>query len=354
MNRASFRHPPEWAIHALIWGLLVVQDMMVMYETPTFPVPKENVLIYWLLAVGYTLMKALAFYGTVRLVARPLLVGPPAWQDYGRAGAGLLVTFAGVTAFRYGVEMGGFKPLLGFDNYHRNANLTIGWFVRNSVLFYFNYITYGLLYTFIRRHFQNERDRRETEQARTAAELAFLRSQLNPHFLFNTINDIYALVYQKSDHAPGALLKLSELLRYVLHDARQDRVLLSKELDYLQSLIELQRIGSKDTLHLDYALHGPLHGQVIAPMLLVNFVENAFKHGLLLDAQHPVRLHLSLTSATLDMDLQNCKNHQQKDHTGGIGLANVHRRLELLYPARHHLQITDQPDLFRVRLHLDL
>jgi len=131
---------------------------------------------------------------------------------------------------------------------------------------------YGLLYAVIRHHLLAERQRRETEQANTSAELTFLRSQLNPHFLFNTINDIYALVYQKLDAAPGALLKLAELLRYMLHEAHHDRVLLSRELDYLSGLIELQRFGTKGNLHVDYQLRGTLNEQTIAPLLLMPFV----------------------------------------------------------------------------------
>ena len=354
MTRRLLRSLPEWPIHGLILTLLVLKDFTELYYNPNITLPKNTPSSYFLLSSGYTLIMGGAFYGSVALVARPLLVGPLNLKHYGQAVLGLAATSVSVTLLRYVLEMHVFKPLLGFDNYSRNNDLTASWFIKNSVLYYFNYMIYGLLYAFIKRNVVNERRRRETEQARTAAELAFLRSQLNPHFLFNTINDIYALVYQKSDFAPEALLKLSELLRYVLHDARQDRVLLVKELDYLQSLMELQRIGSKGSLCINYQVEGSTNGQFIAPMLLVSFVENAFKHGLVSDPQYPVRLHLHLTPNTLALDLHNRKNHQQKDHTGGIGLANVRRRLELLYPDRHQLDIIDHPDDFRVSLHLTL
>ncbi|GAB3725395.1 sensor histidine kinase [Spirosoma lituiforme] len=354
MSRLRVRTLPEWTIHAVIWVLFVIKDVSGMYYNPTYPVPKTAVATYWLLVIGYTSISAGAFYGSVGLIARPLLNRTLTWRHYGFATGGLLVTLAGITAWRYVLEMLVFKPLLGFDNYSRSKSFTLVWFVRNSVLYYADFITYGLLYSFIKRHFINERQRREIEQTRTTAELAFLRSQLNPHFLFNTINDIYALVYCKSDDAPGALLKLSELLRYVLHDARHDRVLLAKELAYLHSLIELQRISTKENLHVDYQLRGQLDGQLIAPLLLVSFVENAFKHGVVSDALHPIKLHLDLTEATLSFQLSNRKNQQQKDHTGGIGLANVQRRLNLLYPGHHRLHVDDQETEYRVILHLDL
>lgn len=348
------RSLPEWPLHALVWTLLLVKDVADMYYRPTYPVPKTDVTTYWLLAAGYVLINAGAFYLPIWLVAKPLLTGPLSWRHYGRAGLGLLGTFTVITGVRYGLEFYFFKPVLGFDNYQRHTAFTLDWFVQNSVGYYFDFVTYGLLYAFIRRHFVSERRRREAEQARTTAELAFLRSQLNPHFLFNTINDIYALVYQKSDAAPGALLKLSELLRYVLHEARHDRVLLAKELDYVAGLIDLQRIGSKGNLYVNYQVRGSVNDQLIAPMLLVSFVENAFKHGVVNDPQQPVQIDIELTKSTVDFRLYNAKSHQQKDHTGGIGLVNVRRRLDLLYPQRHTLHVTDTPDDYRITLHLDL
>lgn len=344
----------EWPVHLLVWTLLLVKDVQAMYGAPAYRVPKTAVATYWLLGLGYLFIGAIAFYLPVVLVARPLLAHKLGWRPVARAAGGVFLALLLITGVRYGLEFQVFKPLLGFDNYSRNTTFTAQWFVQNSVQYYFDYVLYGLLYAVIRHHLLAEQRRRATEHANTTAELTFLRSQLNPHFLFNTINDIYALVYQKSDAAPGALLKLSELLRYVLHEAPHDQVLLRRELDYLTGLIELQRLGTKGNLHLDYQLRGALNGQTIAPLLLVSFVENAFKHGVLTSAAQPITLHLDLTATTLDFRLHNAKQAQQKDRLGGIGLANVRRRLALLYPARHTLRVADTPTDFQVTLHLDL
>ncbi|RPD49578.1 histidine kinase [Hymenobacter sediminis] len=354
MTAARPRSFPEWPVHLLIWALLLVKDVVSMYGPTTYLAPGTAATAYWLLGLGYLLINATAFYLPVGLVAGPVLGSALSWPLVGRATMGLVLTLLLITTLRYGLEFHVFKPFLGFDNYQLNKAFTAQWFVENSVRYYFDYVLYGLLYAFIRHHLLAERRQRETQQANTTAELTFLRSQLNPHFLFNTINDIYALVYQKSDAAPGALLKLSELLRYMLREAHHDRVLLTRELDYLGGLIELQRLGAKDNLHFNYQLRGRLNGQVIAPLLLVSFVENAFKHGVLTDPAQPVTLQLDLTATTLDFCLHNAKNHQQKDQLGGIGLANVRRRLELLYPSRHTLAVNDTPTDFQVTLHLDL
>jgi len=345
---------PEWPVHLLVWTSLLVKDVLTTYSSPTYQVPKTAVATYWLLGLGYMLINATAFYLPVRLVARPLLKNSLSGRSFSRVAGGLGLVMLLITGVRYGLEFHVFKPLLGFDNYGRNTSFTARWFVENSVRYYFDYVLYGLLYAVIRHQLLAERQRRETEQVNTTAELTFLRSQLNPHFLFNTINDIYALVYQKSDAAPGALLKLAELLRYMLHEAHHDQVPLRRELEYLNGLIELQRIGTKGNLHFDYQRRGPLNGQAIAPLLLVPFVENAFKHGVLTNAAQPVMLQLDLTATTLDFCLHNAKNAQQKDQLGGIGLANVRRRLALLYPGRHTLRVADTPTDFQVTLHLDL
>jgi hypothetical protein len=354
MSAARSRPFPEWPVHGLVWTLLLVQEVAQIYSAPTFPVPKTALVTYWLLGLSYLLVKAAAFYLPGWLVARPLLVGPASAGRFGWAAAGLLLTLGLLTAGRYSLEFLLFKPLFGFDNYSRNTSFTAPWFVENSVRFYVDYVLYGLLYVFIRHHLLTERRRRDTEQANTTAELTFLHSQLNPHFLFNTLNDIYALVYQKSEAAPGALLKLAELLRYMLHEASQERVPLQRELAYLHGLIELQRLGTKNQLQLDYQLRGPVDGQLIAPLLLVAFVENAFKHGVLTNAAQPLTFHLDLTATALTLRVHNTKQAQQQDQLGGIGLATVRRRLALLYPDRHTLTITDTPTDFQVLLHLSL
>jgi LytS/YehU family sensor histidine kinase len=140
----------------------------------------------------------------------------------------------------------------------------------------------------------------------------------------------------------------------MLHEASHDQVPLRRELEYLHGLIELQRLGTKDQLQLDYQLRGLLDGQLIAPLLLVAFVENAFKHGVLTNPAQPLTLHLDLTATALTFRVHNTKQAQQQDQVGGIGLTNVRRRLALLYPDRHTLTVTDTPTDFQVTLHLAL
>lgn len=176
MTAARPRAFPEWLVHLLIWTLLLVKNVVAMASAPPDPAPETAGATYWLLALGYLLVNATAFYLPIGLVARPLLENASSWRHLGRAAGGMLLTLLFITGVRYGLEFHVFKPLLGFDNYDRNHAFTTQWFVENSVRFYFDYVLYGLLYAFIRHHLLAERRRRETEQANTTAELTFLRS----------------------------------------------------------------------------------------------------------------------------------------------------------------------------------
>ena len=188
------------------------------------------------------------------------------------------------------------------------------------------------------------------------AEVNFLRSQVNPHFLFNILNNLYALTLKKSDLAPDMVLKLSDMMEYMLYDSDDARVPLEKEISYLQNYIALERIRCSG--HSDIVLHinGSPNGQQIAPLLLLPLVENAFKHGVGRQAEK-AWLHstLTLNPTTVEMTVENNKPAaQSRNQKGGIGLANLRKRLELLYPGRYTLQIEDQLDTYRAFLFISL
>ncbi|RZK50543.1 MAG: hypothetical protein EOO87_19235 [Pedobacter sp.] len=192
----------------------------------------------------------------------------------------------------------------------------------------------------------------EKEQFKT--ELAFLKSQINPHYLFNTINDIYALTQQQSPEAPNALLKLSELLRYMLRESDDQFVPLAKEILYLENVIELQKIGQKGSSYVNFEVVGEISQLKIAPLILINFVENAFKHGIFNDKNNPITLLIIVEKDELNFQAINSINHVKKDKTGGIGLVNVKRRLSLIYDEKHSLAINELDNEFIVNLKLNL
>lgn len=215
------------------------------------------------------------------------------------------------------------------------------------------YIFFSLAIIYVNAFFETQQKKETLEKEQAITELAYLKSQINPHFLFNTLNDIYALTYQQAREAPEAVLKLSALLRYMLKESNDKYALIEKEIDYLKSVIELFEIGQKGHAFIRLEIKGTTEQQQIAPLILINFVENAFKHGVINDSENPIHIMISITSDHLDFKISNKKNHDQKDQTGGIGLTNVKRRLNLIYPKKHQLQIINENDTFTVTLKLN-
>jgi LytS/YehU family sensor histidine kinase len=200
---------------------------------------------------------------------------------------------------------------------------------------------------------QREKDR-INENLKT--ELSLLRSQVSPHFMFNVLNNMVALARKKSDLLEPSLIKLSQLLRYMLYETH-DRVPLQKEVEYLQSYIDLQqqRFGKAVEVNSEFSIGDG--NQAIEPMLLIPFVENAFKHGAVMVQDPLIEIRLKVHGDKLDFSVRNKfrpEGEEVKDEASGIGLVNVERRLNLLYPRRHSLHIQQEDPWFDVHLHIDL
>lgn len=202
--------------------------------------------------------------------------------------------------------------------------------------------------------FTNERIQRDLENQRLSAELSFLKSQINPHFLFNSLNSIYSLAYQRSETTPEAILKLSEIMRYMLYECNDNKVDLSKELQYLQNYIDLQKIRFGKKSYIDFKVNGKVDSQQIVPLLLIAFIENAFKHGIANDPLSPISLLIDVDAEHLHFYIRNKKHNNNRDTMGGIGLSNVRRRLDLLYPRKYNLEIIEDEHTYTCELALVL
>lgn len=202
--------------------------------------------------------------------------------------------------------------------------------------------------------FSNDRVQRDLESEKKDMELQFLKSQLNPHFLFNSLNNIYSLAYQKSDKTADAILKLAEIMRYMIYESNDRWVSLSKEIEYVQSYIELQKLRFKDGASIVMNLNGEIDNQQIVPLILISFVENAFKHGVANDPADPIMINLIANQKILHFSIRNRKKESNKDMVGGVGLNNVERRLQLLYPERYKLNIVNSQTHYTSELMIDI
>lgn len=204
-----------------------------------------------------------------------------------------------------------------------------------------------------RYYFQSQQSQAELEIQNRKSELALLRSQVNPHFLFNTLNNIDALIRKDPDKASDSILKLSGIMRYFIYEANTEKVPLIKEVDYLNNFIELQRIRYKNPDYIRYVVTGSPEGIDIAPMLFVPFVENAFKHGTRRQSVPGISIELEMQPEKLRLEVWNFaeKNgNGTKDPGQGIGLVNVEKRLKLIYPGKHQLTITEDEEKYQVTL----
>jgi LytS/YehU family sensor histidine kinase len=203
-----------------------------------------------------------------------------------------------------------------------------------------------------------EKTKLTTELKLREAELQLLKAQIHPHFLFNTLNNLYGLTLEKSEEAPQLVLRLSEMLDYILYRCNEKRVLLSEEIKNLKNYIEIEKVRYSKNLELKLNFPKETGKNKIAPLILLPFIENAFKHGASNFAgEATIVFSIVLNNNQLEISLKNSKNeknHKNSHSSSGIGLNNVKKRLEFLYPEKHILKIEDEADTFSVNLFLDL
>lgn len=202
------------------------------------------------------------------------------------------------------------------------------------------------------------RVQQELETRTMQTELNFLKSQINPHFLFNTLNSLYALTLKKSDDAPDVVIKLSEMMRYMLYECNEKLVPLSKEIAYIRNYLDLEKLRHKD-LDIKFEVEGAVNDLKVAPLIFISFIENAFKHGA---SNHIsagfVQIHLVIDGDEVNIYVENSNTEKQPSmehkRSGGIGLVNVKRRLEILYAKNYQLSIYDNPNTYAVNLWMKL
>jgi len=202
--------------------------------------------------------------------------------------------------------------------------------------------------------FKSEKQREELKVEKLNAELKFLKSQINPHFLFNCLNTIYSLAHKQSAQTEHAILKLSTIMRYMIYESNEARVLLSQELKYLHDYIEIQRLRLPNDIQINYRLNGTADGLKIEPMLLVPFVENAFKHGISYTEDSFIDIDIATTEDMIRLTVKNSHFKERVAERGGVGLDNVLKRLELLYENEHEINIRETENQFIVDLKIGL
>jgi sensor histidine kinase YesM len=205
--------------------------------------------------------------------------------------------------------------------------------------------------------FELEAKKKEMENEKLMAELNFLKAQINPHFLFNTLNNLYYLAYSKSENTTEVIAKLSQMMRYMIYDSNHPKVLLSKEIEYMQGYISLERMRLNNQIPIKFEVKGNVEFVWITPLIFITFLENAFKHGVSNNNPNAwVNISIELNGKECVYIVENSKPtaKNETNEKSGIGLQNVKRRLELSYPENYQLKIEDSPEVHKVQLNLKL
>ncbi|HET6255993.1 MAG TPA: sensor histidine kinase [Puia sp.] len=264
-----------------------------------------------------------------------------------------LLVFYGFVPRIYHALFGSIQPLPVFPRPPRPRNPPL--VSSNNIAIFLMVFVLSTGIRVINQWLQSERRAKEIENEKLQAELSFLKAQINPHFLFNTLNNIYALASAQSERTAAAVMKLSSIMRYVLTEAKNDFVPLEKEILFTSHYIELQKMRLTDKTSIDFAINGDPLGREIAPLLLLPFVENAFKYGISTRECSPIRILLDIKEGSLYFSISNHKHFNtmlsMADNTG-IGISNTRRRLDLLYPGKYELIINDKNNEFTIHLNI--
>lgn len=337
----------KWSYHIAFWVFWVALNTVFLgsaedtygrqFITELYELPEKIIVVYinlyWLVP-RYLLKKR---YGAYALTLFLLLFGMSLVM---RA---VYVEFLAARYYPDTVGLPFFHPYRLFKYIFYNLNAVV--FITTGIrLFYYWYLQQQL--------------NLELREQNLRTELYYLKSQLHPHFFFNTMNNLYSLCLKKSDKAAPVVLKLSELMSYMLHDSQKDTIDLQKDIRYIRDYIELERIRYGERISISFNESGDLEGKQLPPLLMLPLVENAFKHGLCEDTENVwITIDLKVKQGLFYFKIRNSVNpllDKKNSDPHGIGLMNLQRRLELLYPSAHELEITRDSAYFEVDLKIKL
>ncbi len=340
MQEKIFNRRLETFLHLSIWSIFVSIYVIIFARF----MPYE---ISFLRGLANVLPMAFLFYANIWLVDRFI-----ERKHYIAFGFITICLFMGATFLR--MKLNTLFPDIRRDML--GISPEEGWFF-GALFTNFSFVVVGVFYQMLYNRYRTERRNLAIISEQKEAQLQALRSQINPHFLFNTLNNIYSLAVVKSDKTAGMVLKLSNLLRYVIYDGKTEQVELKREVEQIQEFIDLFQMRSEVPLNIQFEVLGTTQGIKIEPMILIPIVENCFKHcDFDTNDQAFIRITLSIQGGKLQFKTVNSKDdrNQQKDQVGGVGLNNINKRLELKYKEAFQLSVVGEKNVFEVNLVLNI
>jgi hypothetical protein len=330
-------------LHLTFWCVYL---SFFLYQISRWKVDLGQTLMFGAVQLGFAMM--VAYLNYFFLLPRFLV-----HKQAGRYLLEFLVPFLVLTTLRVGLERYLADGFTGTAEYAYSARFV----VHIAAVSLFITIFVGMI-RFAVEWFEFEARKKQTENEKLTAELNFLKAQINPHFLFNTLNNLYYLAYTQSPNTTEVISRLSQMMRYMIYDSNHPQVPLSKEIEYMQNYITLERLRLNDQVPVRLEVKGSPDGIQITPLIFITFLENAFKHGV--SNSHPdswVDVLIDIRENECFYRVQNSKVSQSvktNEEKSGIGLQNVKRRLELSYPNQYLLKVREDDVSYSVQLHLTL
>jgi len=337
-------------IHSLVWCFFIFSSLLQFYESPFYIT--SDFFIQW--GTGIVLFYLNYFYFVPRLLLQ---------KKYGYYILVVLLIIIVFMAFRITYTISEFREIARPINMG-NKPMRLAPHFRGKrpivfrllpAVFYIFILACSIVLKTLSEIYTSQQNKLVAETHRTSAELNYLRKQTNPHFLFNALNSIYSLAYKKSDLVRDAIVTLSEMMRYMLYETDNKSVFLEKELNYIQNYIELQKLRLSNIENIFINIHGDTKNKYIEPLLLITFVENAFKYGTDYKGVTYVKIKITIEGNSLDFWIENrIENHIKDPENSGIGMTNMENRLNLIYPNAHKLTIIETNDKYSLHLNLKL
>jgi two-component system, LytTR family, sensor kinase len=337
-------------VHIAAWACFFLLPI-VFFPRPKDPNFQINEGILWMFVTMDAFL--VAFYYSNTNIFIPKLLTQRKWAWY------ILIIIACLLLFTYIPRL--FEDLIREDaperlkgHFKPRRHNLIPYPFSGSTAVFFLVFTVSTCTRVIQEWLSTEKKNEQIERDKLVTELSFLKTQINPHFLFNTLNNIYSLALIKSDATAGAVLKLSSIMRYVLNETKHDWVPLEKEIEFVNHFIDLQKVRLTDKMKITFNVAGNVEGKQIAPLILIPFIENAFKYGISTKEPAEIIIDLKAEEKLISFYVKNkifTTEHDKNGHS--IGLKNTRRRLELLYPEKHTLTVSDENRYFIVNLILN-
>ncbi|PKP39105.1 MAG: hypothetical protein CVT98_03250 [Bacteroidetes bacterium HGW-Bacteroidetes-15] len=337
----------ESLIHIILW--LSLFAFAIMFIRTIGPFKKIDNTLLLPITIG-TLINALVFYTTILFLI-------PRYANRNKIKyflLGLAIVYLGFTLVETSID---YFFLVWI--YSDSSEPFLGMFVTNGLI-HLIFISIAIGYGFIRLWVINEKNKQSLVREKLTAELNFLRTQLNPHFLFNVLNMAYSSASRKGDDQTADIIeKLSVLMRYMIYESNVEKIEVEREIEFIRNYINLQkmRFSSDLPVKVNFSVNGHYTGYRIAPLVLISFIENAFKYGVKLDQESDIQISITFQNGEMDFVARNpiFKNAQSmNDKNSGIGIKNTEKRLAILYPHKHKLSIDDNGKEFIVKLKLTL